>query len=87
MNRRSFLGGLLALPFLRFFKPKIPANLTLLDVAKRNDRKLLPMVEALSEKNPLLQDMVWKEPAPIGHMYTILDMPARKWFKLSDGEI
>ncbi len=70
MNRRSFLLGLLAATLTRFLpKPQPP---TLLDVAKwrcYGNRGLLPVVEALSQKNPLLQDMVWKEPAPTGLKY------------------
>lgn len=42
-------------------------SITLLDWAKSQNRPLLPVVEALSQRNHFLQDMPWKGPAPIGH--------------------
>lgn len=75
MNRRSLLHGLLALPlapvaakllpesasewFLRW--PERHKGLTLLDVVRRSDQPLLPVVEALSQRNKFLADVTWYE--------------------------
>lgn len=51
----------------------MPGRETLLDFANRykDDSRILPVVETLSQRNPLLQDMVWREGSlKPGHRFT-----------------
>lgn len=57
-------------------------SMTMMECAKGYRYNHLPVVEYLSQRNPLLQDMVWKEPAPrgwnINHGSKIRYMPTRR---------
>ena len=64
-------------------------NPTLLDLVKAKDPNgaIALVVEALSKRNPILQDMVWKEGnLDTGHQFTSRNsLPSPTWRKLNQG--
>lgn len=63
-------------------------DLTLVDVAKRSkDGVMLPVVEALQQRNGLLQSMVWKQGnTDTGHVVARRNsLPSVSWVRLNDG--
>jgi hypothetical protein len=63
-------------------------DLTLVDVAKRTkDGEMLPIVEALQQRNGLLQSMVWKMGnTDTGHEVAARNsLPSVTWVRLNDG--
>jgi len=63
-------------------------DLTLVDVAKRTkDGVMLPVVEALQQRNGLLQSMVWKQGnTDTGHMVAARNsLPSVTWVRYNDG--
>ena len=65
------------------------ANPTLLDIAKRTDAsgKIIPVIEALSQKNSVISSMVWKEGnLDTGHRVAARNaLPAVSWGKYNAG--
>src|SRR6266851_2754512 len=63
-------------------------DLTLVDVAKRSkDGVMLPVVEALQQRNGLLQSMVWKQGnTDTGHLVAARNsLPSVTWVRFGDG--
>jgi len=63
-------------------------DLTLVDVAKRSkDGMMLPVVEALQQRNGLLQSMVWKQGnTDTGHQVASRNaLPSVSWVRYNDG--
>lgn len=63
-------------------------DLTLVDVAKRSkDGIMLPVVEALQQRNGLLQSMVWKQGnTDTGHQVAARNsLPSVSWVRYNDG--
>lgn len=63
-------------------------DLTLVDVAKRTKNgEMLPIVEALQQRNGLLQSMVWREGnTDTGHEVAARNsLPSVTWVRLNDG--
>ena len=63
-------------------------NLTLVDLAKRTkDGAMIPIVEALQQKNSFLQSMVWKEGnTDLGHIVGARNsLPSISWVRLNEG--
>jgi hypothetical protein len=63
-------------------------DLTLVDVAKRSkDGVMLPVVEALQQRNGLLQSMVWKQGnTDTGHQVASRNsLPSVSWVRYNDG--
>lgn len=63
-------------------------DLTLVDVAKRSkDGVMLPVVEALQQRNGLLQSMVWKQGnTDTGHQVAARNsLPSVSWVRYNDG--
>lgn len=78
MTRRGLLIALLALPFLRHLKPK-PLPMSLLDYARQLEARgtpILPVVEALSARNAVLQDKAWSGPQRATWLPVVLDRDA-----------
>jgi hypothetical protein len=63
-------------------------DLTLVDVAKRTKNgEMLPIVEAMQQRNGLLQSMVWREGnTDTGHMVAARNsLPSVTWVRYNDG--